>query len=75
MEVTRCDKWSFTLEEMAIGWLNVQRCLGASARARPEKRLFRTSVRQLMHTLLPFAQVVVPDHKVLDRGTLRAIVR
>jgi len=21
----------------------------------------------------PFAQVVVPDHKVLDRGTLRAI--
>ena len=23
----------------------------------------------------PFAQVVVPDHKVLDRGTLRAIVR
>ncbi len=28
-----------------------------------------------MHTLLPFAQVVVPDHKVLDRGTLRAIVR
>ena len=23
----------------------------------------------------PFAQVVVPDHKVLDRGTLRAIMR
>jgi len=23
----------------------------------------------------PFAQLVVPDHKVLDRGTLRAIVR
>ena len=23
----------------------------------------------------PFAQVVVPDHKMLDRGTLRAIVR
>lgn len=23
----------------------------------------------------PFAQVVVPDHRVLDRGTLRAIVR
>jgi len=23
----------------------------------------------------PFAQVVVPDHKDLDRGTLRAIVR
>jgi predicted RNA binding protein YcfA (HicA-like mRNA interferase family) len=24
---------------------------------------------------LPFAQVVVPDHKQLDRGTLRAILR
>jgi len=23
----------------------------------------------------PFAQVVVPDHDVLDRGTLRAILR
>ena len=23
----------------------------------------------------PFAQVVVPDHKEVDRGTLRAIVR
>jgi predicted RNA binding protein YcfA (HicA-like mRNA interferase family) len=23
----------------------------------------------------PFAQVVVPDHKILDRGTLRAIIR
>jgi predicted RNA binding protein YcfA (HicA-like mRNA interferase family) len=23
----------------------------------------------------PFIQVVVPDHKELDRGTLRAIVR
>ena len=23
----------------------------------------------------PFAQVVVPDHKELDRGTLRAILR
>ncbi len=23
----------------------------------------------------PFAQVVVPDHKVLDRGTLRAIIQ
>jgi predicted RNA binding protein YcfA (HicA-like mRNA interferase family) len=24
---------------------------------------------------LPFAQLVVPDHKILDRGTLRAIIR
>jgi len=23
----------------------------------------------------PFAQLVVPDHKILDRGTLRAIIR
>lgn len=23
----------------------------------------------------PFGQVVVPDHKELDRGTLRAIIR
>jgi len=23
----------------------------------------------------PFAQIVVPDHKVLDRGTLRAVIR
>ncbi len=31
------------------------------------------------HTILrrdqPFAQVVFPDHKELDRGTLRAIIR
>ena len=24
---------------------------------------------------VPFAQIVVPDHKELDRGTLRAIIR
>jgi predicted RNA binding protein YcfA (HicA-like mRNA interferase family) len=23
----------------------------------------------------PFAQLVVPDHKTLDRGTLRAVIR
>ena len=23
----------------------------------------------------PFAQIIVPDHKELDRGTLRAIIR
>jgi predicted RNA binding protein YcfA (HicA-like mRNA interferase family) len=23
----------------------------------------------------PFAQVVVPDHRILDRGTLRAVIR
>ena len=35
--------------------------------------------RQSSHMILrrdePFAQVVVPDHKELDRGTLRAIIR
>ena len=35
--------------------------------------------RQGSHMVLrrddPFAQVVVPDHKELDRGTLRAIIR
>jgi predicted RNA binding protein YcfA (HicA-like mRNA interferase family) len=29
----------------------------------------------IMRRDLPFAQVVVPDHKQLDRGTLRAILR
>ena len=35
--------------------------------------------QQSSHMILrrdnPFAQVVVPDHKDLDRGTLRAIIR
>ena len=35
--------------------------------------------QQSSHMILrrdnPFAQVVVPDHKELDRGTLRAIIR
>ncbi|MCD6291426.1 MAG: type II toxin-antitoxin system HicA family toxin [Anaerolineae bacterium] len=29
----------------------------------------------IMRSDEPFAQVVVPDHKTLDRGTLRAIIR
>ena len=29
----------------------------------------------ILRRRLPFAQVVVPDHKELDRGTLRAILR
>ncbi|NOZ06676.1 MAG: type II toxin-antitoxin system HicA family toxin [Chloroflexi bacterium] len=29
----------------------------------------------IMRRDVPFAQVVVPDHKELDRGTLRAILR
>jgi predicted RNA binding protein YcfA (HicA-like mRNA interferase family) len=35
--------------------------------------------RESSHVILrrddPFAQLVVPDHKVIDRGTLRAIIR
>lgn len=35
----------------------------------------RTGSHLVLRRDEPFAQVVVPDHKVLDRGTLRAIVR
>lgn len=40
---------------------------------------FMSSGRKGSHIILrrdkPFAQVVVPDHKELDRGTLRSIIR
>ncbi|HRW48312.1 MAG: type II toxin-antitoxin system HicA family toxin [Caldilinea sp.] len=40
---------------------------------------FRVVRQRGSHMILrrddPFAQVVVPDHKELDRGTLRAIIR
>ena len=40
---------------------------------------FYTKRRRSSHIILrrdsPFAQIVVPDHKELDRGTLRAIIR
>ena len=40
---------------------------------------FHIKRRQSSHIILrrddPFAQLVVPDHKELDRGTLRAIIR
>ncbi|MCD6415264.1 MAG: type II toxin-antitoxin system HicA family toxin [Planctomycetes bacterium] len=40
---------------------------------------FKLKRQQGSHMILrrdePFSQVVVPDHKQLDRGTLRAIVR
>jgi predicted RNA binding protein YcfA (HicA-like mRNA interferase family) len=29
----------------------------------------------MMRRDAPFAQVVVPNHRLLDRGTLRAIIR
>lgn len=40
---------------------------------------FEEKRQQGSHVVLrrdqPFAQLVVPDHKELDRGTLRAIIR
>jgi len=44
-----------------------------------EKAGFQIKRQEGSHIVLrradPFAQVVVPDHKELDRGTLRAIIR
>jgi predicted RNA binding protein YcfA (HicA-like mRNA interferase family) len=44
-----------------------------------EKTGFYLKRREGSHMILrrdyPFVQVVVPDHKELDRGTLRAIIR
>lgn len=44
-----------------------------------EKVGFYFKRREGSHIILrrddPFTQVVVPDHKELDRGTLRAIIR
>jgi predicted RNA binding protein YcfA (HicA-like mRNA interferase family) len=44
-----------------------------------EKADFYLKRQEGSHIILrrddPFAQVVVPDHKELDRGTLRAIIR
>jgi predicted RNA binding protein YcfA (HicA-like mRNA interferase family) len=44
-----------------------------------EKGVFFFKRQEGSHIILrrndPFAQIVVPDHKELDRGTLRAIIR
>jgi len=44
-----------------------------------EKVGFTVRRQEGSHVILrrdePFSQVVVPDHRVLDRGTLRAILR
>jgi predicted RNA binding protein YcfA (HicA-like mRNA interferase family) len=44
-----------------------------------EKAGFYWKRQESTHIILrrdvPFAQLVVPDHKELDRGTLRAIIR
>jgi predicted RNA binding protein YcfA (HicA-like mRNA interferase family) len=51
-----------------------QECIHALERAG-----FRVKRQSSSHVILrrdePFAQVVVPDHQELDRGTLRAILR
>jgi predicted RNA binding protein YcfA (HicA-like mRNA interferase family) len=38
-----------------------------------EKR--REGSHMILRREAPFAQVVVPDHRELDRGTLRAVIR
>jgi len=44
-----------------------------------ERAGFRTIRQEGSHIVVrrdtPFAQLVVPDHRELDRGTLRAIIR
>ena len=44
-----------------------------------EKIAFHFKRQEGSHIILrrddPFAQIVIPDHKELDRGTLRAILR
>jgi predicted RNA binding protein YcfA (HicA-like mRNA interferase family) len=44
-----------------------------------ERAGFRTVRQAGSHIVLrrddPFSQIVVPDHKTLDRGTLRSILR
>ena len=44
-----------------------------------EKKGFRFKRQMGSHIIVrrddPFSQLVVPDHKELDRGTLRAIIR
>jgi len=51
-----------------------RQCVGAL-----EKAGFAVRRQQGSHIVLrreqPFAQVVVPEHRELDRGTLRAIIR
>jgi predicted RNA binding protein YcfA (HicA-like mRNA interferase family) len=51
-----------------------QDCVKALARAGFYVRR-RESTHLVLRRDVPFAQLVVPDHKELDRGTLRAIIR
>jgi len=55
------------------------RISGREAVAALGKRGFHFKRQHGSHVVLrrddPFAQLVIPDHKELDRGTLRAIIR
>lgn len=51
-----------------------QDCVNALEKAGLTLRRQRGS-HMILRRDAPFAQVVVPDHKQLDRGTLRAIIR
>ena len=52
---------------------------GARMRPRPRRVGFYTRRQRGSHIILrrdaPYAQVVVPDHRELDTGTLRAIIK
>jgi predicted RNA binding protein YcfA (HicA-like mRNA interferase family) len=58
---------------------HLPRISGRDCVAALERAGFRFRRQEGSHMVLrrnvPFAQVVVPDHRELDRGTLRAIIR
>jgi predicted RNA binding protein YcfA (HicA-like mRNA interferase family) len=58
---------------------NLPRVSGSEVVAALKKVDFYVRRQQSSHIIMrrddPFAQVVVPDHKELDSGTLRAIIR
>lgn len=51
-----------------------QECIGALIKA-GFILVRQTGSHVILRRNSPFAQLVVPDHKELDRGTLRAIIR
>lgn len=57
----------------------LQRISGRDCIKALEKAGFHFKRQEGSHIILrrndPFSQLVVPDHKELDRGTLRAIIR
>lgn len=59
--------------------IKLPRVSGREAIRALEKKGFSVRRQHGSHVILrrddPFAQLVVPDHKELDRGTLRAILR